>query len=80
MDSMLVFIKHRILIYSSAPAVNEKTLKTFILQSTLVKIALELEWDGGCLFVCLCAILTVCTEISIVRTICGLNMEFQTVG
>lgn len=52
MDSVLVFIKHRVLIYSSAPAVNEKSLKTFILQNTLVKIALELEWDGGCLFVC----------------------------
>lgn len=39
------------------------------------------NWNGreAVLIVCV-AILTVCTKISIVRTICGLNTKFQTIG
>lgn len=56
-----------------------KLLNPLYSKSTLSKVALELEWEGG-FFNGLCAILTVCTKISIVRTICGLNTEFQDVG
>lgn len=47
-------------------------------RSTLSKAALGS--GGGIFFYCLSAILTLCTKISIVRTICGLNIEFQDIG